>query len=98
MKYNINRNEAQLNGCSPHGERGLKFAAQEPILAERWSLPTRGAGIEILMRGRTPTQRQSLPTRGAGIEIDGGTPLTTDKPQSLPTRGAGIEIRVIMYV
>ena len=54
--------------------------------------------MKYLAAGDTLRIKGSLPTRGAGIEIDGGTPLTTDKPQSLPTRGAGIEIRVIMYV
>ena len=34
-------------GRSPHGERGLKWIAQNLRLGDRVSLPTRGAWIEI---------------------------------------------------
>ena len=64
------------------------------MLAEKRSLPTRGAWIEI-KKGSVglPKIGQSLPTRGAWIEITLLAELD-NPPPSLPTRGAWIEIKV----
>ena len=35
-------------GRSPHGERGLKFLSKQNSLFCPWSLPTRGAWIEMM--------------------------------------------------
>ena len=35
------------SGCSPHGERGLKFLPVNDQVSQGLSLPTRGAWIEI---------------------------------------------------
>ena len=57
-------------GRSPHGERGLKSAYRRTSArAFSWSLPTRGAWIEITPSPTSTPTRWSLPTRGAWIEI-----------------------------
>ena len=55
---------------SPHGERGLKSVRLFAAVVGKWSLPTRGAWIEITTDCNSPKARTpSLPTRGAWIEI-----------------------------
>ena len=36
-------------GRSPCGERGLKLLSGEPVRTHHWSLPVRGAWIEIFL-------------------------------------------------
>ena len=54
---------------SPHGERGLKSAPIPHPDTYGWSLPPRGAWIEIALYRRRSRQGWSLPPRGAWIEI-----------------------------
>ena len=58
----------------------------------RWSLPVRGAWIEILSNLPVRTINMSLPVRGAWIEIK-GIFSCQGALESLPVRGAWIEIR-----
>ena len=62
-------------GRSPHGERGLKSNMPRIPSNMPWSLPTRGAWIEIPVLRRGGLQLWSLPTRGAWIEIDSSLDL-----------------------
>ena len=54
---------------SPHGERGLKWRRCRPWTLGFWSLPSRGAWIEIFVGQVIFMQEWSLPSRGAWIEI-----------------------------
>ena len=54
---------------SPCGERGLKFRGRFAIEDVMWSLPVRGAWIEIVSRPNDPVDALSLPVRGAWIEM-----------------------------
>ena len=70
----------------------MKYLSAERGFLWLWSLPTRGAWIE--MTGPLTNCFRicaSLPTRGAWIEIANSTTGTTHHT-SLPTRGAWIEI------
>ena len=59
---------------------------------EVWSLPARGAWIEINELRRERSERTvSLPARGAWIEITGQSRMDQGR-RSLPARGAWIEI------
>ena len=60
----------RFGGRSPHGERGLKFDVWSDVKLPYWSLPPRGAWIEILDERYNMTFEESLPPRGAWIEID----------------------------
>ena len=62
-----------------------------------WSLPARGAWIEILRLCRFHGLRESLPARGAWIEI-GLIHLIVTSILSLPARGAWIEIHIVGYL
>ena len=58
------------HGRSPRGERGLKSGEIRRIMKSIWSLPSRGAWIEIRTCLRTQSRFiWSLPSRGAWIEI-----------------------------
>ena len=80
---------------SPHGERGLKYAACRWKSGRKLSLPTRGAWIEIRISHRQAAAPASLPTRGAWIEISLMASYLIFQLSSLPTRGAWIEISVL---
>ena len=54
---------------SLHGERGLKFLGPNDSMQAYWSLPSRGAWIEILIYNQCGQPARSLPSRGAWIEI-----------------------------
>ena len=55
---------------SPHGERGLKLFVSVCQICWWWSLPSRGAWIEIdAGKHMVPCGGWSLPSRGAWIEI-----------------------------
>ena len=55
---------------SPCGERGLKYDKQIRIRTRAWSLPVRGAWVEIYKPVLLNQYRQgSLPVRGAWVEI-----------------------------
>ena len=55
---------------SPHGERGLKFRAYRNGQNCNWSLPSRGAWIEmVLSLLMLVFSDPSLPSRGAWIEM-----------------------------
>ena len=54
---------------SPRGERGLKCHILYVGYGRGWSLPSRGAWIEIASAGGIFTPFSSLPSRGAWIEI-----------------------------
>ena len=58
-----------------------------------WSLPVRGAWIEIRAFSVLPSPFPSLPVRGAWIEIEFHHTFT-DLQESLPVRGARVEIQV----
>ena len=55
---------------SLHGERGLKFLGPNDSMQAYWSLPSRGAWIEILIYNQCGQPARSLPSRGAWIEIN----------------------------
>ena len=78
---------------SPHGERGLKWDTDEYYYMVYWSLPTRGAWIEIAYDydGRTVSGSRS-PHGERGLKFAKGLVDGVALP-SLPTRGAWIEIR-----
>ena len=78
---------------SPSGERGLKYRPYLVGVGFEWSLPIRGAWIEIRWPRRRATWRRSLPIRGAWIEIGKTRTPETSQQTSLPIRGAWIEIR-----
>ena len=59
----------KVQGRSPHGERGLKYGSCLESRKPYWSLPSRGAWIEIALQGKTNDILASLPSRGAWIEI-----------------------------
>ena len=62
----------------------------------RWSLPVRGAWIEMFTRQREKMwEALSLPVRGAWIEISCGGALRHPPGLSLPVRGAWIEILIV---
>ena len=83
---------------SPRGERGLKFLYDENLHGEGWSLPPRGAWIEIafawgLLHGcpcRSPRGE-----RGLKYWQEQCTTLGTAR--SLPPRGAWIEILTLPW-
>ena len=54
---------------SPRGERGLKFLPFYNFIFILWSLPSRGAWIEIFCLEHDHGWAGSLPSRGAWIEI-----------------------------
>ena len=54
---------------SPHGERGLKSYYFWLRRLPHWSLPSRGAWIEIVVLLLLVREVKSLPSRGAWIEI-----------------------------
>ena len=55
---------------SPCGERGLKYSFVEYYKGGKWSLPLRGAWIEIGSGcGISAAYAWSLPLRGAWIEM-----------------------------
>ena len=56
-----------------------------------WSLPVRGAWIEMMSAYSLSLKRVSLPVRGAWIEIPTGMSCLPAQ-RSLPVRGAWIEI------
>ena len=58
-----------LRSRSPCGERGLKSFCTMPVSAEIWSLPVRGAWIEIGLWLYSISVLESLPVRGAWIEM-----------------------------
>ena len=93
MKCQINAGKL-FNPChSPHGECGLKFAANGFVAAWQESLPTRGVWIEIAMLKEQYEDLTSLPTRGVWIEIN-GVVCTLRISMSLPTRGVWIEMHI----
>ena len=65
-------------------------------ISSAWSLPVRGAWIEIIPGRDVVWIRPSLPVRGAWIEIDEGNPAV-EISTSLPVRGAWIEIGNIIF-
>ena len=57
-------------GRSPCGERGLKSGLAERTETDCWSLPVRGAWVEMPEDSlRTAADWLSLPVRGAWVEI-----------------------------
>ncbi len=54
---------------SPHGERGLKCKGFDRLQEPQWSLPPRGAWIEIEHCDACTIGSMSLPPRGAWIEM-----------------------------
>ena len=77
---------------SPCGERGLKFVLRNKFRTEVWSLPVRGAWIEMVFALCKDLQlAMSLPVRGAWIEIS-VLLINLIGCLSLPVRGAWIEI------
>ena len=58
-----------------------------------WSLPARGAWIEIFLDEQERDFHRSLPARGAWIEILFFATRPKIEKGSLPARGAWIEIR-----
>ena len=69
----------------------MKCRCHSRSAVRRWSLPTRGAWIEIRYLSSLYFTTKSLPTRGAWIEILDRLSIKV-KSWSLPTRGAWIEI------
>ena len=59
----------KCDGRSPRGERGLKFLRCAVVPLRRWSLPSRGAWIEMEIRLHLFYKLSSLPSRGAWIEM-----------------------------
>ena len=57
------------SGRSPYGERGLKLDAQFFGVAQRRSLPIRGAWVEINLSQADDYLYRSLPIRGAWVEM-----------------------------
>lgn len=57
---------------SPYGERGLKSILGGVPVGIVWSLPSRGAWIEIAILGDMRHIGLSLPSRGAWLEIRAG--------------------------
>ena len=47
LKYREHENVKKSVGRSPHGERGLKLSSTMCMATMLWSLPTRGAWIEM---------------------------------------------------
>ena len=78
---------------SPHGERGLKYLQAVPVrFADKTSLPSRGAWIEIheiYLPGYQPHRRSPHGERGLKCRWDGQLRRLV---LSLPSRGAWIEI------
>ena len=56
-------------GRSPCGERGLKLLAALAAAGWLWSLPVRGAWVEIVKSIAWRSLYLSLPVRGAWVEI-----------------------------
>ena len=70
MKYPERFAAAGGRRRSPCGERGLKWGRAAAADAQGWSLPVRGAWIEIGRSARSWRKRcTSLPVRGAWIEM-----------------------------
>ena len=57
-----------------------------------WSLPVRGAWVEIASSPRQAGLNRSLPVRGAWVEIAIPPPRSAPAGGSLPVRGAWVEI------
>ena len=80
-------------GRSPHGERGLKSYTSTGYVKREWSLPARGAWVEINpRRAMLPAIYPSLPARGAWVEIPSDSISHATQEESLPARGAWVEI------
>ena len=62
--------DVHFRGRSPSGERGLKYICHHRNNATQWSLPIRGAWIEICYVVRGHIGIASLPIRGAWIEME----------------------------
>ena len=71
----------------------MKLSNETIVAQHPWSLPVRGAWIEIIHSPRGEARGPSLPVRGAWIEI-----IIYSNAifivMSLPVRGAWIEINV----
>ena len=80
-------------GCrSPHGERGLKLACLGAIKELGWSLPSRGAWIEIwLGQPGFPAGLVAPLTGSGGLKLP-WINLLSRLHRSLPSRGAWIEM------
>ena len=76
---------------SPCGERGLKFLASFQRFKALWSLPVRGAWVEIpfVSTGAPSRRRSPCGERGLKFRVIGNAER---KIQSLPVRGAWVEI------
>ena len=72
---------------SPRGERGLKYGRYTRSDIGIWSLPSRGAWIEIITQFFVSIGETSLPSRGAWIEIFGLT-LIAQKKDVAPLAGS----------
>ena len=92
LKYHFRRGWRQFYRRSPHGERGLKFFRGKCSVKEVWSLPSRGAWIEIELLSQASTATSSRSPHGErGLKYLLGYPRF-QRALSLPSRGAWIEI------
>ena len=94
LKYDADVSVSHLVGRSPCGERGLKYDRRSSTGCCDWSLPVRGAWIEIVCVGKEQINRvRRSPCGERGLKSQHGRwallPL-----QSLPVRGAWIEMRL----
>ena len=65
LKLDQAKKREQLQGRSPQGERGLKSTLPRPLTVPSWSLPARGAWIEIIDTNAYPILSGVAPRKGS---------------------------------
>ena len=94
LKFCINGNLRHFRQSrSPHGERGLKSSRFRGVAAAVKSLPTRGAGIEILRLSNVIPKTVVTPHAGVGIEKWRHTPPFWSTGHR-PPRGRELKLRL----
>ena len=92
MKFEVGDVYTNDESRSPCGERGLKYLPERQVRRIGWSLPVRGAWVEMSLVCFWVYPKTSLPVRGAWVEIPACIVLLKARNSSLPVRGAWVEI------
>ena len=70
----------------------MKYGKRRKFYVVSWSLPARGARVEIIALPPWKWVLKSLPARGARVEISFSSRVQLGHMLSLPARGARVEI------
>ena len=83
---------------TPHGVRGLKYSSYLQVIAEVPSHPSRGAWIEMTVKGQFNGIYGSHPSRGAWIEIDFNVYYRPRKWSRTPHGVRGLKLLVRFWI